>query len=70
MGNTSFRFVLVPLYDCRPATGVEQEDGKREDINVFKSPLVMPLYCVFGGKKKLIKICSPLFEAKIIRTSL
>lgn len=54
MGNTSFRFVLIPLYELivDQLTGVEQEDVKREDINVFKSPLVMPLYCVFGGEKK------------------
>ena len=50
-------------------TGVEQEDVKREDINIFKSLLVIPLYCVFGGKKH-IKICSPPFESTVITTSL
>ena len=53
----------MPIYELivDQLTGVEQEDVKREDINIFKSLLVIPLYCVFGGKKH-IKICSPPFE--------
>ena len=53
MENTSFRFVLIPLYELivDQLTGVEQEDVKREDINIFKSFLVITIVLCLWGEK-------------------
>ena len=71
MENTSFGFVSIPLYELivDQLTGVEQEDVKREDINIFKSFLVITIVLCLWGEKH-IKICSPPFESTVITTSL
>lgn len=53
MENTSFGFVLIPLYELivDQLTGVEQEDVKREDINIFKSFLVITIVLCLWGEK-------------------